>query len=275
MTQAPPPDSVALEYRSFVLLLIAVSLAFGWILLPFFGAVFWGMVLAIVFAPLNRRLLRASAQAREPGRAGDLVIILVLVTPAAGADHVAIAAGRHRGLRPDPVGRAGLGAWFRQISPRCRRLGRGPAGPVRADNIETCSARLYRLASPGSAVIAPGARHRPEHVRLRGQPSSSCSTCSFFLLRDGASLSRRIRSAVPLTPDPQRTCSTKFATVIRATVRATSWWQLVAGRARRLAFWYLGVHGAVLWAVLMAFLSLLPAIGAAVVWAAGRDLPPR
>jgi predicted PurR-regulated permease PerM len=28
----------------------------------------------------------------------------------------------------------------------------------------------------------------------------------------------------------------------------------------------LGVHGAVLWAVLMAFLSLLPAIGAAVVW---------
>ena len=33
-----------------------------------------------------------------------------------------------------------------------------------------------------------------------------------------------------------------------------------------LAFWYLDVHGAVLWGVLMAFLSLLPAIGAALIW---------
>jgi predicted PurR-regulated permease PerM len=33
-----------------------------------------------------------------------------------------------------------------------------------------------------------------------------------------------------------------------------------------LAFWFLGVSGALLWAVLMAALSLLPAIGAALVW---------
>jgi predicted PurR-regulated permease PerM len=34
-----------------------------------------------------------------------------------------------------------------------------------------------------------------------------------------------------------------------------------------LAFWFLGVQGALLWGVLMAFLSLLPAVGAAIVWA--------
>ena len=33
-----------------------------------------------------------------------------------------------------------------------------------------------------------------------------------------------------------------------------------------MAFWFLGVSGALLWAVLMAFLSLLPLIGAALVW---------
>jgi predicted PurR-regulated permease PerM len=33
-----------------------------------------------------------------------------------------------------------------------------------------------------------------------------------------------------------------------------------------LAFWYLEVGAAVLWAVLMACLSLLPAVGAALVW---------
>jgi predicted PurR-regulated permease PerM len=33
-----------------------------------------------------------------------------------------------------------------------------------------------------------------------------------------------------------------------------------------LIFWILGIHAPILWAVLMAVLSLLPAIGATVVW---------
>jgi len=33
-----------------------------------------------------------------------------------------------------------------------------------------------------------------------------------------------------------------------------------------LAFWLLGIQGALLWGTLMTFLSLLPAVGAALVW---------
>jgi len=40
----------------------------------------------------------------------------------------------------------------------------------------------------------------------------------------------------------------------------------IQGALGGLAFWFLGVRGALLWAVVMAFLSLLPAIGAALVW---------
>ena len=47
-----PPRSPAMENKWFLALLIAVSLGFGLILQPFYGAVFWGMVLAILFAPL-------------------------------------------------------------------------------------------------------------------------------------------------------------------------------------------------------------------------------
>ncbi|RFQ33557.1 AI-2E family transporter, partial [Pseudomonas sp. ATCC 13867] len=45
-----------LEYRTFLLLLAVVTIAFAWLLLPFYGAVFWGTILAIIFAPLQRRL---------------------------------------------------------------------------------------------------------------------------------------------------------------------------------------------------------------------------
>ncbi|HEY0200620.1 MAG TPA: AI-2E family transporter, partial [Burkholderiaceae bacterium] len=49
-------NSEALQRKTFLFLLIAVTVAFLAILGPFYGAVFWGVVLAIVFAPLHRRI---------------------------------------------------------------------------------------------------------------------------------------------------------------------------------------------------------------------------
>ena len=41
---------------------------------------------------------------------------------------------------------------------------------------------------------------------------------------------------------------------------------IVQGALGGLIFWVLGIHAPLLWAVLMAFLSLLPAVGTALVW---------
>jgi len=38
-------QSSALEDKAFLLLLLLVSLAFFWVLWPFYGAVFWGAIL--------------------------------------------------------------------------------------------------------------------------------------------------------------------------------------------------------------------------------------
>ena len=39
--------------KVFILFLSAVTIAFFMILLPFYGAVFWGFILAVMFMPLN------------------------------------------------------------------------------------------------------------------------------------------------------------------------------------------------------------------------------
>ncbi len=88
----------------------------------------------------------------------------------------------------------------------------------------------------------------------------------FFFLRDGDGLARRIRTAVPLHADQQRELFKMFTTVIRATVKGNVVMAIVQGALGGLIFWFLGVHASVLWAVVMAFLSLLPAVGSALVW---------
>ena len=44
------------QHKAFLLLLAIVSVAFFWLLIPFYGAVFWAVILAIVFQPLYREL---------------------------------------------------------------------------------------------------------------------------------------------------------------------------------------------------------------------------
>jgi predicted PurR-regulated permease PerM len=89
---------------------------------------------------------------------------------------------------------------------------------------------------------------------------------AFFLIRDGDRIVHAMRRALPLTPAHKQELLDKFNAVIRSTVRGNMVVAGIQGALGGLAFWFLGVRGALLWAVVMAFLSLLPAIGAALVW---------
>ena len=48
-----------LEKRVLLVLLLAVSAALAWILLPFYGTILWGAIIALLFAPLYRACCRA------------------------------------------------------------------------------------------------------------------------------------------------------------------------------------------------------------------------
>ena len=69
-----------------------------------------------------------------------------------------------------------------------------------------------------------------------------------------------------MAPEHKRELAIKFTTVIRATVKGNLAVAAAQGALGGLIFWILGIQGPVLWAVVMAFLSLLPAVGAGLVW---------
>jgi predicted PurR-regulated permease PerM len=68
-----------LEDNTLLLLTVAVSLAFAWILWPFYEAVLWATVLAIVFAPLYRRLSTSMGQRHSLAALATVLIIVTMV----------------------------------------------------------------------------------------------------------------------------------------------------------------------------------------------------
>lgn len=75
-----------------------------------------------------------------------------------------------------------------------------------------------------------------------------------------------IHRAIPLEEQHKRDLSAKFITVIRATLKGNLMVAAAQGMLGGFIFWVLGIQAPVLWGVLMAFLSLLPAVGAGLIW---------
>jgi predicted PurR-regulated permease PerM len=88
----------------------------------------------------------------------------------------------------------------------------------------------------------------------------------FFMLRDGGDLSKKVRDSLPLAKSHTHHLLNKFTTVIRATIKGNIAVAASQGLIGGITFSLMGLQGSLLWGVLMAFLSLLPAVGAALIW---------
>ncbi|RYZ96529.1 MAG: AI-2E family transporter, partial [Moraxellaceae bacterium] len=89
---------------------------------------------------------------------------------------------------------------------------------------------------------------------------------AFFMLRDGSHLVDLMVRALPLGDTRERMLFALFAEVTRATIKGNVVIAMVQGLIGGVTLWALDVHGALLWGVLMAFASLIPAVGSALVW---------
>ena len=87
-----------------------------------------------------------------------------------------------------------------------------------------------------------------------------------IFLRDGEALLEQIIHALPLGDERERELFAKFAEVSRATVKGTLLIGIVQGTLGGLMFALLGIEGAVFWGSIMVIMSLLPVVGASLVW---------
>lgn len=88
----------------------------------------------------------------------------------------------------------------------------------------------------------------------------------FFFLMDGTRMLQSMTSYVPLADADTQRMIEKFTSVTRATLKGTVVIGVVQGGLAGLAFWVVGIDGAIFWTTLMVVLSIIPLLGAAIVW---------
>jgi predicted PurR-regulated permease PerM len=265
-----PPElnmnSSELQKKAFLLLLTAVSIAFGWIVWPFFGAVFWGAVLAILFAPLYRRLLVVTRGRPNLAALATLVLCLVIVILPLTVITASLMQQGVSLYQKLQSGELHFGTYFQQIINTLPRWVVDLLDRFGFGNIFALQEKLSVGVMEGSQYIATQAFTIGQNTFEFIISFGIMLYVLYFLLRDGSSLYGRIRQAIPLSMEHKRYLFSKFITVLRATVKGNIAVAAMQGALGGLIFWILDIQGALLWGVLMAFLSLLPAIGAALIW---------
>jgi len=88
----------------------------------------------------------------------------------------------------------------------------------------------------------------------------------FYFFKDGETIAEFLSELIPLPAERREQIVSQFSEVITATVFGDLAVALLQGFLGGMAFWILGLPSPVFWGALMAFLSILPVIGAPIVY---------
>lgn len=255
-----------IEGISFVSTMVLVTLAFMWLLLPYYGALLWAIILAILFYPLHRRLLRYSGGRQNLAAALSLAACICLaVIPGAIllASLVREASSLYARIGTPGFHLASGLQHFSDLLPDFVIDGLAFLG---MDDLSELQRRV-------TSVLGQMMRGIAAQAVVIGQSTAQFVVglgimlyVLFFLFRDGPRIAAVIRRASPLSDSHTRRIFERFASAVKATVKGNLTIALVQGTIGGVTFWLLGIGAALLWGALMTFLSLLPAVGAALVW---------
>lgn len=261
------PHSTRIEDAVFLGLVVAVSVALALVIEPFFAAILWGIIAAILFEPFNRRLLEIMPKRRNSAAALTLLLIVtVVIVPAiilgiALVQEATLLYGRFQS------GEINIPRMFEQFqaslpdwaSSFLARLGITNFAAVR-EMLSNGVASSFRTLAGQAFLIGQGAFSFL--VAL-----SVMLYLTYFLLRDGKELSAWVDRAAPLRASHRQALMRQFVVVTRATIKGSIVVAIIQGLIGGIIFWALGLPAALLWGVLMGCFSLIPAVGTGLVWA--------
>jgi predicted PurR-regulated permease PerM len=267
----PAAAQMRLRRTWVIVLTIAISLLFFTMVRPFIVTVLMAAIFSGISHPLYRWLAE-SRVLRKRSRAGSaaavitlvavlLLIVLPLVTLLGIVAEQAVSVSQRVG--PWVQEQASKPDTFDRLMDRFPVL--EPLKPYEDKIIEKfgdIAGRVGQFLVASLAHVTRGAAVFLFHLFIM-------IYAMFFFLKDGKRMLDQLLRMLPLAERDQQHMVEKFVSVSRATIKGTLVIGIVQGVLAGLSFWIAGIPNTVFWGTIMAVLSIIPGVGAALVWIPG------
>jgi predicted PurR-regulated permease PerM len=253
------------ESRAFIGLVLLITLLFLWMVRRFLMPVFWAAVFAILFQSLYWNLVERFRGRRSlAALVATLTVVLVVLIPFALLVFAMAqqALGLYARIRSGAVDLHAPIDFAERSAPRITEILTRYGIEVERLRATIESAAVVATQYIGGQAVAVGQNTLTVTILF-----ALMLYFLFFFFRDGDRIVEGVIRALPLGDERERRLFGRFALVSRATVKGTLVVAAVQGALGGIMFWIVGIQAAVFWAVIMGILSLLPAVGPALVWA--------
>ncbi|HTQ70398.1 MAG TPA: AI-2E family transporter [Acidocella sp.] len=215
---------------------------------PFLGALTWAFTLTVLFAPLQARLEKIL---RHPGIAA---VVTVLVAVVVVAVPVALVLERL-------VHGAISSATFIQskLASGTLRLPSAVGWVEQQIDLPGILNQLISVLSNVGALFLRGSLAQGLEILLTFY-------ILFYFLRDRHVAGNVLREILPLTPEETEQLFRRMIDTVHAIIYGTITVAVLQGTLAGLMFWALGLPAPLFWGVVMSLLSIIPVLGAFVVW---------
>lgn len=245
----------------FFALLLGGTVAFVWLIGDFLLPIFWAVILAIVFYPMYHKwisIVRYKGLASLCTILSVLIIVFVPLWVVGGlvVDESISVYNRFSGV-------SGEAAQTNLIERTTATLGYLEVFNINQQQVQE---KLTTFVQKTTSWLAGQAL-------ILGQATFSIVVSFlvmlyllFFLLRDGPAIGTRLKKIIPLGDEREQALFTTFVIMTRSIFKGTLLIALIQGAIGGVLFWIAGIEGAILWAVVMMLLSIIPAIGPGIIW---------
>jgi predicted PurR-regulated permease PerM len=243
--------------------LCVITLLFLYLLKYFFYAIFWAAIIASIFQPFKDKIDRRIPSESISATITIVVILLVIILPATfigslllsesvefyntlGNDSTVIEKGFRRIAnmlaQNDYLSRLNLNErfWVQKYA----EMGKAVANYITASLTAATQNSLAVLVKFAVMIYT-----------------------LFFFLRDGEKFSEMAARMYPMGDGRGKILYNRFISAARTTLKTTLIIGGIQGSLGGLIFYITGVHGVLIWTVVMIFAAIIPLVGCSVIWA--------
>ncbi len=248
-------------------LALGISYIFLMLWMPFFAPIAWAAVFAIVFAPIQVKIRQRITQPWLSAIIMTILVILIIVVPMVFLSlSLVTEVVQTYELVQQWINSGKYQEWFHVFQkPFFIRLKAEINNIVNLQNIDfmsIVSSAMQRLSSFAVSQVTGIVQNFSKTLFSFVLMLFTL----FYFFKDGGKIGQFIIELIPLSSKRRDEIVSQFSEVITATVLGDIVVAVLQGSLGGLAFWVLGLPSPIFWGSLMTFLSILPVIGAPIVY---------
>ena len=251
-------------HRRYLLFLVAgISLLFLWMIRDFLMTLFLAAVFSAMVQPVSRHCTRILGDRKALGAAGTIIILIVLV----GIPFfVFMGLVTNQAVEISQAARPWVQEQLNNPGALSDLLESLPLIGNYMPNEEELLNKLTEFATTVGSFLANSLVGLSRGTATFFLHLFVLMYAMFFFIKDGHAILDRILYYSPLPRESEEVLMEKIVSVTRAVIKGSLVIGLIQGTLAGLAFLLVGIPGWAFWTTVMVVLSVIPAIGSALVW---------